>query len=273
MSVTFLTAPELRRMLKQVSVHMSDDDTLPILSAVHLESQNGTLYTFATDRFTMAVARASTVVEGDWAAPISAGSLPSVIEWLKSAGTAGIRVSAAVDGDLTEITLSSPTDKLHVSSSTRTYSNPPNWRALIKGQMDAKAEMVPVTGFDTRFLARWKHAGPMLMGWHGGPSRALILMNDDGSFIGIQMPIRVGPTRAELSAKWEDALSPLAHVDGQSYRLDVQWADADGDPWEYTGRTRNGQPLMRLVGIDEDDRTFAQLVAEFSPLRPVPSAA
>ncbi|MEU9415218.1 phiSA1p31-related protein [Streptomyces sp. NPDC048272] len=272
MSVTVLTAPELLRLLARVTPHMSDDDTIPVLSAVHLEAINGCLYASATDRFTMAAARVAIVTEGEWAGPIPATETDSVMKWLRGEGKSAVRVTITTDGDYFELVLASASDEMRVLCDKRSYGNPPNWRTLIRAQLDAEPELVPVTGFTTEFLARWQYADTVLIGWQSAPHRALVLMSDDASFIGVQMPVRTEQTRAELAAKWENALSPLAYVDGQSYRLDVQWTDADGDPWEYTGRTRNGQPLMRLAGLEDAEVSLAELVAEHSPLLPVRAA-
>ncbi|MFF1341079.1 phiSA1p31-related protein [Streptomyces sp. NPDC058290] len=272
MSVTFLTAPELLSMLERVIPHMSDDDTLPVISAVHLESSNGVLYAFATDRYTMAVARVGVVAEGDWTGPIPADNTQAVLQWLKAANTSAIRIKAITDGDFTELILVSADDELRILSTKRSYGNPVNWRTLLRTQLDAESEPISVTGFTTEFLARWQHAGAVLTGWQASTGHALILMNHDASFIGMQMPVRAEETRADLTAKWETALCPVGYVDGQSYRLDVQWTDVDGDPWEYSGNNRYGQPLMRLVGLDDAEVPLSELVAAHSPLQPVRAA-
>src|SRR5205807_209534 len=47
----------LAKLIKPVLPHMSDDDTLPAIHAVHLSARDGHLYAMATDRYTLAVNR------------------------------------------------------------------------------------------------------------------------------------------------------------------------------------------------------------------------
>lgn len=271
--MTSVTAHDLHRMLKQVTPHMGTDDTLPVLHAIHLEARAGNIFAIATDRYTMGVARNSIVAEGDWQALIPAEDLPGVTAWLKAGSTTTIAVAPAPDGDLTVLTFAGNGGSLRIAYPTSTYGQFPSWRKMMRGQLAAEPVAVPLSGFTTDYLARWQHADTKLHTWQSGPSKALVLMDEVGDFLGMQMPINNGQwTREDLTARWEGALTHLAYVDGQSYSLDVQWSDAQGDPWEYTGQDRRGEPLMRVVGIDGDDHTLADLLAKYGPLTPIPGA-
>jgi hypothetical protein len=52
-----IPARKLREMLGAVMPHAGDDDTLPVLNAVQFEIRGGELFTVATDRYTIGVAR------------------------------------------------------------------------------------------------------------------------------------------------------------------------------------------------------------------------
>lgn len=267
------TARDLHRMLQQVTPHMSTDNTLPAIAAIKLEARAGHLYASTTDRYTMAVARTPIVDEGDWHAPIPADDVPAATAWLKAASTTTINVTASEDGDLTVLALTGNGGTLRVASNTRTYRSGTHWRTVLRKELSANLETAPLTGFTTEYLARWQHAGKTLSGWQAGPGKALILMDDAGEFIGMQVPINNRHLdRDDMKAKWANALTRIAYVDSQSYSLDVQWSDAQGDPWEYTGRDRQGEPLMRVVDIDGDDHTLADLLALYGPINPIPAA-
>jgi hypothetical protein len=270
--VSSTTAFDLHRMLQQVTPHMATDEILPAIACIRLEARAGHLFATATDRYTMATARTPIIEEADWQAFIPAEDVPTVTAWLKAASTTTINVTGSIDGDLTVLTLTGNGGTLRVAGDTRSYGNPLNWRTMMRSQLDAELVTAPLTGFTTKYLARWQHAGKTLSGWQAAPGKALILMDDAGDFIGMQMPISSRHLdRDDMKAQWASALTHLAYVDGQSYSLDVQWSDAQGDPWEYTGQDRRGEPLMRVVGIDGDDHTLSDLLAQYGPLTPIPA--
>lgn len=260
------SAHDLHRMLTQIAPHVSDDDTLPTLTAVRIEAEAGNLFTLATDRYTMAVARIGTVETENWQAYIPVESLPAVLAWLHVAGHSVVQVAASRDDDTIALTLSTATSNMRIAAESHNYAHYPNWRKTISEQLEAEMGPVPMTSFTTEFLARWKDAGTVLHAWQAGPRKALVLADDDGLFLGLQMPVRwEGPKRQPLIKQWLAAFRPnVVTVDGGLHPLDGGWLDADGDEWKFTGR-RNpvGEPLMVLVGLEDDTHTFAQAVAEY----------
>lgn len=269
--MTFIAASDLHRMLAQVTPHMSDDDTLPLLNAIHLEARNHDLTAVATDRYTIGVGRTN-LVEGDrWTALIPAEDLATVTAWLKTADTTTISIVAEASEEDTTLTLSGNGGSLRVAYSTRHYGQFPNWRNLLRGALDSEPQAVPLGGLTTKFLDRWQHADKVLHFFQAGPKKPLVFLDDIGDFIGMQMPINnEHVTRTQLTARWTTTLTRFAYFEGEGYNLDIQWADKQGDPWEYTGSDRMGEPLMRLVGIDDDDHTLASVIAMFGPLTPAP---
>ncbi|MGW6455001.1 DNA polymerase III subunit beta family protein [Streptomyces sp. NPDC055078] len=267
--MTSITAHDLHRMLKQVTPHMSTDDTLPVLNAVRLEARGGHLFAAATDRYTLAVTRTPIVAEADWQAALPAGDVPAVTTWLENEDTVTISLSADHDGERTRLNLASSTGQIRVDTEDSTYGAFPDWRRLLRDQFAAEQQPVPLTGFTTEYLARWEQAATALSAWQTGPDMPLILIDDAGGFIGMQMPARPrDATRDELIAQWARCLTPTTVVDGQTYRLDIRWIDQDGDPWEYAAHDLGGEPLMQIPGLDGDEHTLAEVIERYGPIQP-----
>lgn len=268
--MTHLSAEELHRMIKQVAPHMSDDATLPVLNAIHLEARNHDLTAVATDRYTVGVARTNLVDNDRWEAYIPDSELRTVTAWLKSAKATNstISVVAQADGDDTTLTFSSNNGSLRIEYPTKNYGRFPNWRNIIQGALDGEPQAVPLSGLTTKFLDRWQHADNKLHYFQAGPKKPVVFLDTTGDFIGMQMPINNEElTRSQLTSRWTNVLTRFAYIGAEGYNLDLQWADKQGDPWEYTGRDNYmGEPLMRLVGIDDDDHTLASLIAIFGPI-------
>lgn len=268
--MTFITAHDLHRMIEQVTPHMSDDDTLPLLTAIHLEARNHDLTAVATDRYTMGIARTGINEGHRWTAVIPSEDLPTITAWLKTAETTTISVVPGTNGDGDNtLTLNGNGANLRIAYPAGHYGQFPNWRNLVRSTLDNEPQAVPLSGVTTKFLNRWQHAGKVLAFFQAGPKKPLVFLEDTGEFIGMQMPTTIEhTTRTQLTDRWTTTLTRFAYFEGEGYNLDIQWADKQGDPWEYTGSDRMGEPLMRLVGIDDDDHTLASVIAMFGPLTP-----
>lgn len=267
--MTTIAAAELHHMLGQVLPHMSEDITLPVINSVHIEARDGYLFASATDRYTMGIARTAITTSDRWTNVfIPAEHIPTVNSWLEATiGT--VTLTVIRDEDEATLVLTGKSGTLRIDYDGRSYRHLPNWRTVLRDQLNAEPQLVPLTGFTTKYLARWEKAASVLQGWQYGAYGALVLMDEMGGFLGMQMPVRHEISRDDLVAKWRGSLARYATVDGQEYNLESRWADEQGDPWEYTGRDRFGEPLMRLVGIDDDDHTLAAVIATFGPLSPI----
>jgi hypothetical protein len=265
--VTTINAATLRTMLQQVAPHMGEDDSLPVLNAVHLEARDGYLFAAASDRYTIAVAR-NTLLGPDqtWRAMIPAGDLATITAWLKSADD-NIELTVTENPPISDLTL---TCQGSVLKTTASIGNGfPQWRTIMRSALAADPEPVPLSTWTTKYLTRWKHADKTLHAWQAGPNKPLVFADRAGSFLGMQMPVRDEAERSVLVDRWLRCLTAIAYVDHQSYRLDVQWADKDGDPWEYSGQDRYGEPLMQVVGIEDDRHTLARVIELYGPIRPL----
>lgn len=266
---TSLTADHLRRMLTQVAPHVGSDDTLPTINAVHFEARHGWLYAVATDRFTMGIARKSIVEDGTWKTAIRGDDLPLVDAWLKNARGYSVTLTPGTAGDDLALTLSTGADVLAIAAGSG-IGNLPNWRQILRKYLDQDPQPVSLTGLTSRYLARWKDADTLLHVWQAAPKAPFVVMGDNEDFIGMQMPIDNSHlTRDTLIDIWQTSLREVAFVEGVAYDLASQWIDFEGDPWEYTGRHRDGEPLMRLGEIDEE-YTLADVIAQFGPISTLP---
>ena len=269
MSVT-IGAQYLHSMLVQVTPHMGTDDTIPVINAIHLEAGDNHLTAIATDRFTLGIARQGVIDDETWTSAIPAEDLPAVTAWAKAAEFDVVTIDTTVEDDDATLTFKGKGGALQISHRARDYAALPSWRKLVRDAITGTPEVVQLSGLTTKYLARWKHADKILHFFQTGPRKPLVFMDDEGDFIGLQMPINNEHTsRSELIGQWKTSLSRRAVVNGEAYSLDVQWADKQGDPWEYTGLNRGDEPLMRLVGIDDDDHTLGELIEYFGPLSPI----
>ncbi|MFE9738875.1 hypothetical protein [Streptomyces sp. NPDC006477] len=260
--MTTISANDLQRMLKQVAPHLSHDDTLPTLTAVHLESRDGYLYAFSTDRYTMAIARQPVLNEGEWKASIPNEHLASLTAWLKIENSTTVKVS----GDAETLTLSGTSNSITLK--TLTDHIVPDWRKYLRQHLDAEIGPVPLSGVTAKYLGRWKDAAQMLHVWQASPSAPLIFMDRAGEFVGMQMPTKdEHTTRDGLIDAWSKSLTRYATVDGIRFNLDEDMVDSDGDPWTYCGKDLGREPLVHLLGIEDDTFTLSSAVEQFG-LRP-----
>lgn len=271
--MTTCTAADLRRMLGRVSPHMSTDDTLPVINSVRLEQREGYLFALATDRYTMAIARTAVVNDEVWQANIPAELLKAVTSWLKTQ-SGSIEMAPQRDGDLTALTFSSIDGSLRITTDPVAYKGFPRWQTIAARALTTDPS-AGVTSYTSRYLSRWESGAEVLHSWQTGPHRPVVFMDGDGDFLGIHMPVRTEDIDSvSLAQPWLKHLTPRAEVDGQEYRLDVQWSDKDGDIWEYTGRdSYDRQPWMRVVGIEDDDYSLTTVIEQYGPIEPVVNEA
>jgi hypothetical protein len=250
---------------------MAADDYAPIINAIHMEADSGNLFAAASDRYTLAVARIGGIpADENWRAMIPAADLSVVLHWLKAADDGSdVEVTVTETAPIAELTLATKGATLTISAEVG--GGFPFWRTLIRAQLTGEQQPVDGSAWNSRFLARWKAGSDVLHATQAGPGKPLLFSDRGGDFIGMQMPVKEpDPVTVEsIAARWLHVITPIAYVDHQAYRLDRQWADKDGDVWEHTDRQRYGEPLMRLVGIEDDDHTLRQLVKDYGPITPV----
>jgi hypothetical protein len=263
-----INAATLHRMITQTTPHVSDDDTLPVIHCLRLEADGGQLFAVASDRYTLAAARAQFDEAATWQAAIPFADIPAVTAWLAAQGSDSVSLQADSGNGTTTLALSTANGTLRIASTDSTYENFPNWRSILLKNLNTKTAAIPVTCFTSSFLARWQHAATRLLTWQNSPTGMLLVVDPGGTFIGAQMPVRQDEfTRNDLVGDWTLRLAQIAYVEGQSHRLDIPWEDKDGDRWEYSGRRRNGEPLMHIAEFGDDPHTLADVIDLFGPIR------
>lgn len=262
--MTTILASDLLRMLTQVAPHASKDDTLPVITAIHLESRDGYLFAVTTDRFTMAIARQPILNTVEWKTAIPVTHLATLTAWLKGESDITLYLRP---GDQPRIALTGAENSLTLTT-LGTSQKMPDWRVLVRKYLDMEVGPIPLTGVTSKYLARWKDAAQILHVWQAAPMAPLVFMDDRSEFIGMQMPVRNDQTnRDELADPWRKCLTLYATVGEDRYNLDAEIVDSDGDPWKYSGDDEYGEPMVNLVGIEGDDHPLKSAVAMFG-LRP-----
>lgn len=199
MSVTSLTAYQLSELLRRVDPHVGRNSGTGFIQGVHLDYDGQHLHAVATDRYTLAVSRERAVgIAPAWQLTISAAewtdNLAALRAWADShPGGDNIHLSAGTDG----LTATSNRGKLVVQASTGYF---PEWRDLIRTALHHGSTESPWTGFDSRLLARWQHAGQRITAWQSAYDKPAVIYSTN--FVGLQMPHRIGDEEGP-EGRWE----------------------------------------------------------------------
>ncbi|MEU3564603.1 hypothetical protein [Kitasatospora sp. NPDC006786] len=199
-AVLGLAAADLARILEQTAPHRGDHEYWPRLAVTRLDADDRHLHAMATDRFTIAVARATTttVTKGrPWAASVNADDAGLLAVWARGRGY-DEPVRLVLDGQ--SLQASTLTSRLTVPVSTGDYVV--QWRPFLRQHLEQPLAPMDLTGLDTQYLRRWEQADTRLAYSQAGPEQPLIVSGEN--FIGMQMPVRRGDgqTRATLAADW-----------------------------------------------------------------------
>jgi hypothetical protein len=270
-----IPASDLRRMFKQVTPHMHNPDGyLLVTSTVRLEARDGWLYAVATDRYTIAVARHEIGGTFNQTGHIPGRLVPALTTWLDGLAAGGHTVSIDLPVDEEEcgvVLAAKGLGNFTVRYDAAEYGKFPGWRKLLHAALTCEPGPIPLTGFTTSFLARWQHAAKELITWQEAPGKPLVLVDKDGTFAGLHMPVGYhndpSVTRRTAAGSWIAATVHTATVHGLTYHLDETWLDVHGDPWTYSGKDcPDGMPLMVIEGIEDDPHPLDRLIAQYGPL-------
>lgn len=155
-----LDAAAVAAWLDRVTPHISDDDTLPMLTCVQITIGDGYLLAIATDRFTLAVSRL------DCATGTTRGTIGVPGQWARDAAAyfGDVRWYAALSLTLTGTRLAlaaaddGPDDTLATElASDLDYDRGvwrPGWRAIVAASLDHPAADRPAT-VAAEYLARF----------------------------------------------------------------------------------------------------------------------
>ncbi|NUQ95181.1 MAG: hypothetical protein HOY79_01010 [Streptomyces sp.] len=184
MSVT-INAHQLGRLIDKTISHMGSEYVEP-LHGIRLDVDAKYVYAVASDRYTIAVARYE-LNHGDqqqepWARTIPAEHLRSIREWIDTMKGAGlITISTAKD----RLVFEGPQTDLSIAVSTSLEF--PDWRGLLRKQVEQAVEGTTFPALNSGFLARFNN-GDVIRTRLTGDERPLLVFAED--FIGAQMPTR-----------------------------------------------------------------------------------
>ncbi|MGW4810506.1 DNA polymerase III subunit beta family protein [Kitasatospora cineracea] len=268
-TATRVQAHHLATAITRTKPHISKDDTLDVLNGIHFETNGNYLYTIATDRYTFAINRTDVVNGQPWTAHLREDDIPIVLAWLdRHDEDAYIEINTEAVGSRTDLVLSSLIGTLRSSDPTVNRRHFPDWRTMVRKILATDQAVNPLTAFNSRYLARFKVIGSVLHSWQAGPRKPLVL-TDNRDFIGLVMPAPDEKvTRDGLVDNWAWHLKRTeANVLGASFDLTVEYRDRHGDPWRYSGKDgQYGEPLMELVGIDDDPWPLLKVIDTYGPL-------
>ncbi|WP_405769191.1 hypothetical protein OG539_32585 [Actinacidiphila glaucinigra] len=205
MSVSTINARRLLILIERTQPHMAGDH-VEVLNGIRFDYDGGALHAVATDRFTIAVARARLRSKDEaWNHTVAARDLRTIVPWL--AGHDGSEY-IHIETEGSRLTLASNRGTL-VFTAAPADNVWPEWRGLFRTAMNAPLAEVPFTVLDTRFMARWQDAGTYVRVWQSEATKPYIIIGDD--FLGMQMPARARPnaeneTRDEILKDWAGTL-------------------------------------------------------------------
>lgn len=196
-TTTSLRARALAEILDQVIPHMYQQEKIPLLDGVHFDSDGTNLHAIATDRYTMAAARARLRSGTIWTATVSGMHVTYLQSWATAHGYDDTVHIASSPG---ELTFSSNQGRVTIPTFPGEF---PAWRSLFRHHLDQPVQPMELAGLDTRYLLRWDKAGRRLRFSQASPELPLIVFGED--FLGMQMPLRWaddGSNRETLTAAW-----------------------------------------------------------------------
>ncbi|MFB7618743.1 hypothetical protein [Kitasatospora sp. NPDC056181] len=218
-----VTVTDLPTIVRQLSPHISRDDTLPSLCGIYLEATGTHLFATATDRYTFALARREAAEPEPWKALITHADLTALRALFPARRPADLTLTHSrgctrnPDGWLT---VSDGTRSLRLSAGATLARKFPKWRPLFADALAAEPHQDTETLYNAAFLARWPKAAERhqpLTTWSAGPGKPLLVAAGP-DFLGLQMPVRLDrqpdtparerQDRAALRTTWADSLTP-----------------------------------------------------------------
>lgn len=226
-------ARDLLRMLKVVSAHAGDDDTLPSLNAVKIEVRGPVLWLAATDRFTIGTARLR--IPGAKADPV-----PDIDVILPAdAARSMIKALAGRYHDVVAIRFGkAKLTLLDGQGELGTWVHGKNWEFVSWRPMLAKLLAVPAADLGVRFALEARHLAKFTACDRGendeelpmlfrvvtlGPNSRTVLVTAGEWFLGAAMPITMdanGGHKALLAAdNWADWTTALTGHEPTTLKL------------------------------------------------------
>lgn len=222
-----VTMTDLPRIVRQLTPHISADDTLPPITGIYLEADGTHLFAAATDRYTFALTRREATEPEPWRAVIARGDL-TALRALFPTRRRSADLHLTHSGGCTRtpdglLTIGDGTRSLTLSANASLARKFPKWRPLFATALAAEPHQDAEALYNAGYLARWAKAvdghHPVTT-WSAGPGKPLLIAAGP-DFLGLHMPVRSGEhkpetpvrerqDRAALRATWADALTTSA---------------------------------------------------------------
>lgn len=201
MTLATLNAHKLSRIIDQVAPHMGDEDT-PAINGIRFDCNGTVLHAVATDRYTLAAARANVREETEpFAFTIPETDTAYLRGWLSAhEGAEHIEISEGGAG----VVFTSKRGTLVITARDDTF---PDWRALLATSLQNDLSESPITGLATSMLARWKAAGLNVRVWQSTSNKPMVVVGDN--LLGLHMPARYTDSdrdREAILANWAASL-------------------------------------------------------------------
>ncbi|TXS48905.1 hypothetical protein [Streptomyces sp. OR43] len=191
----------LSRIVSQTKPHMGDRNDSEAVQVITFEFADGHLYTWATNRYTLAVAR--TQAKGDdkpWLAVMGRQQMPELAAAIRLLDAKPISMER--NGD--HLILSGESGS-RITIELQDDRQLLDWRKVVAAAAERPSAAKPMA-LDPKFFAAWKSLpGPVQM-WSSGEQKAGVIIAAD--FIGLQMPINPSPEAANSLRRELDSWKP-----------------------------------------------------------------
>ena len=261
MSIT-INAHQLGLLIDKTINHIGDEAIKP-LHGIRLDVDGRYLYTVASDRYTLAVARYrlnhGDTAQEPWACTIPADSLRALREWTASR-KGGINVTI----QLNDAVVTFGSEQATFSVSVDRGLEFPDWRGLIRTITEYAAEDQPFPAFAGAMLARFGNAEDYFRVRVAADQKAALLVSED--FIGAVMPARfagLGPVTVETLDKARDLWQWTLAAGGKGVDMETAMPEAEPPAYEAPKTVRDaGGGLLQEVLNSTDDLRAADYDAE-----------
>lgn len=252
MSIT-INAHQLGLLIDKTIAHVGDETIKP-LHGIRLDADGRYLYTVASDRYTLAVARYrlnhGDTAQEPWACTLPGASLKALREWTAShKGAVSITIQAGED------TVVFSSEQATFSVSVDRGLEFPDWRGLIRTITEYAVEDRPFPAFASVMLARFGSAEDYFRLRVTADQKAALLVAED--FIGAVMPTRhagLGPVTVETFDKARDLWQWTLAAGGRGVDMETAMPEAEPPAYEAPKTVREaGGGLLEEVLNSTDD--------------------
>ncbi|MFD9691052.1 hypothetical protein ACFWXO_35415 [Kitasatospora sp. NPDC059088] len=202
-----VTLADLPRIVRQLTPHISPDNTLPPIHGIYLEADGTHLFAAATDRYTFALTRREAAETEPWKAFIARPDLTALRALFPTRNRPADLTLAHHRGCTRTpeglLTLSDGTRSLNLSANARQAKNFPKWRPLFATALAAEPYQDTEACYRPEFLARWAKAAENhqpLTTWSTGPGKPLLVAAGP-DFLGLHMPIHLPDHKPETPVR------------------------------------------------------------------------